>query len=194
MRPLFWQTDTSVSKNSWGYIQNHDYKTADSIIDDLVDIVSKNGALLLNIGPRPDGTIPEPEERILREIGQWLSVNGEAIYGTRSWTMFGEGPTSVVEGPFGDTKRGAFTDADIRFTTKGGVLYAVALAWPASGVVHIKSLGTGSAAMTKEIASIDLLGSTSKVQWTRDSDGLHIRVGDTPSSTPQAVAFRIRAR
>jgi alpha-L-fucosidase len=194
IRPLFWQTDTSVSKNSWGYIQNHDYKTADSIIDDLVDIVSKNGALLLNIGPRPDGTISEPEERILREIGQWLSVNGEAIYGTRPWTTFGEGPTSVVEGPFGDTKRAAFTDADIRFTTKGEVLYAVALAWPASGVVHIKSLGSGSAAMTKGIASVDLLGSTSKVQWTRDAHGLHIRVGDTPSSTPEAVALRIRSR
>ena len=131
IRPLFWQTDTSVSKNSWGYITNQDYKTADSIVDDLVDIVSKNGALLLNIGPKPDGTIPEPEERMLRDIGQWLAANGEAIYGTRPWTVFGEGPTAVVEGSFADTKRGSFTAADIRFTRKGPVLYAIALAWPA---------------------------------------------------------------
>ena len=119
MRTLFWQTDTSVSKNSWGYIEDHQYKTSDALIDDLVDIVSKNGALLLNIGPKPDGTIPEPEQRILREIGQWLTVNGEAIYGTRPWTTFGEGPTAVVEGPFADTKRAAFTGQDIRFTRKG---------------------------------------------------------------------------
>ena len=79
----------------------------DSIVDDLVDIVSKNGSLLLNIGPRPDGTIPEPEEKMLREIGGWLAVNGEAIYGTRPFAVFGEGPTAVVEGPFADTKRKA---------------------------------------------------------------------------------------
>ena len=105
LRPLFWQNDTSVSKTSWGYVTNHEYKTVDSIVDDLVDIVSKNGSLLLNIGPRPDGTIPEPEEKMLREIGRWLAVNGEAIYGTRPFAVFGEGPTAVVEGPFGDTKR-----------------------------------------------------------------------------------------
>ncbi|MEK7996102.1 MAG: alpha-L-fucosidase, partial [Planctomycetota bacterium] len=101
-RDLFWQTDTSVSKTSWGYVTNHEYKTVDSIVDDLVDIVSKNGCLLLNIGPKPDGTIPEPEQQMLLAIGQWLKVNGEAIYGTRPWRLFGEGPTQVAEGSFGE--------------------------------------------------------------------------------------------
>ena len=108
IRSLFWQTDTSVSKISWGYVKNHDYKSATSLIHDLVDIVSKNGALLLNIGPRPDGTIPEPEQKLLGEIGEWLSVDGEAIYGTRPWHIFGEGPTEIVEGAFNDVKRTAF--------------------------------------------------------------------------------------
>jgi alpha-L-fucosidase len=194
IRQLFWQTDTSVSKNSWGYITNHDYRTADSLIDDLVDIVSKNGALLLNIGPKPDGTIPEPEERILREIGQWLSVNGEAIYGTRPWTIFGEGPTAVVEGPFADTKRGAFTAADIRFTRKGDVLYAIALAWPSSNTVDIKTLATGSQAVTREIATVELLGGTAKMNWTRDATGLHVPLGTPPPGPPAALALRITLR
>ncbi|MBA3440266.1 MAG: alpha-L-fucosidase [Pyrinomonadaceae bacterium] len=128
IRQEFWQTDTAVSKNSWGCIEGQDYKTVDSIVDDLIDIVSKNGALLLNIGPKPDGTIPEIEQRMLREIGNWLKINGEAIYGTRPWRMYGEGPTAIVEGAFNDTKRQPFTGRDIRFTTKGDDLYAVALA------------------------------------------------------------------
>jgi len=83
IRPLFWQTDTSVSVKSWGYIQNDQFRAPESLVDELVDIVSKNGCLLLNVGPRPDGTIPEGAEKILRAMGGWLAANGEAIYGTR---------------------------------------------------------------------------------------------------------------
>ena len=192
MRQLFWQTDTSVSKNSWGYILNQEYKTSDALIDDLVDIVSKNGALLLNIGPKPDGTIPEPEERLLREIGGWLALNGEAIYATRPWTTFGEGPTAVVEGPFADTKRKAFTEHDIRFTRKGDTVFAIALAWPAAGEVAIKALAAGAPSAAREIASIEGLGRAGDVTWTRDAEALHIRLGPPPASLPAAVAFRIR--
>jgi alpha-L-fucosidase len=193
-RTLFWQTDTSVSKNSWGYVENHQYKTSDSLIDDLVDIVSKNGALLLNIGPKPDGTIPEPEERILREIGSWLSLNGEAIYGTRPWTTFGEGPTAVVEGPFADTKRAAFTEHDIRYTRKGETVYAIALAWPASGTVTLKALAGNAPAASREIASVEALGLPGDVKWTRDGEALHVRLGAAPTPVPAAVTLRIRFR
>jgi alpha-L-fucosidase len=189
IRPIFWQTDTSVSKNSWGYVQNQDYKTTDSIVDDLVDIVSKNGALLLNIGPRPDGTIPEPEQQILLEIGKWLSVNGEAIYGTRPWQVFGEGPTEVVGGSFNDTKRRSFTGEDIRFTTKGSTLYAIALAWPDSGSVTIKSLAAGSRLAFRKITRVVLLGSKARLQWTLDPAGLIVKL---PAQKPCDYAFALK--
>jgi alpha-L-fucosidase len=192
IRPLFWQTDTSVSKNSWGYIQNHDYKTAGDIIGDLVDIVSKNGALLLNIGPRPDGTIPEPEQAMLREIGQWLAINGEAIYDTRPWEVFGEGPTQISEGEFTDTQRTAFTSQDIRFTRKGNTLYAICLGWP-EDAVQITTLGSASSIKADQIAGITLLGSDAALTWTQTAEGLRIT---TPAARPgdHACAFRIDLR
>jgi alpha-L-fucosidase len=190
IRPYFWQTDTSVSKNSWGYIVNQDYKSVDSIVDDLIDIVSKNGSLLLNIGPKPDGTIPEPEQQMLRRIGGWLAVNGEAIYGTRPWAVFGEGPTAVVEGPFADTKRQAFTPKDIRFTKKGETLYAILLAWPADGRATITSLAAGARSAAPEIGKVSLLGSNTNIAWTRDASGLHVTLPATPPSD-YAVTLRV---
>jgi alpha-L-fucosidase len=127
IQPQFWQTCTSVSRNSWGYITNHVYKDTGEIVDELVDVVSKNGTMLLNIGPKADGTIPEREQEMLREIGAWLKINGEAIYGTRPWVKFGEGPTQAAAGSFTDkAAKPGFTSADLRFTTKGNTLYAIA--------------------------------------------------------------------
>jgi alpha-L-fucosidase len=189
IRPEFWQTDTSISKNSWGYVRIQDYKTADSIVDDLIDIVSKNGALLLNIGPRPDGTIPEQEQQILREIGKWLKVNGEAIYGTRPWKVFGEGPTAVVEGSFNDTKRRAFTGEDLRFTAKDGTLYAIAMAWPGK-TLTIKSLAPSASLVQGNVKNISLLGFSGKLQWKQGEKGLTITL--PPQPTGQfAYAFKI---
>lgn len=177
IRAQLWQNDTSVSKNSWGYIHNQDYKSVDSLVDDLVDVVSKNGALLLNVGPKPDGTIPEPEQRMLREIGAWLAVNGEAIYGTRPWKTFGEGPTEVQEGAFTDTNRSEFTGEDIRFATKDGALYAIALAWPGD-TLTIKSLAAGSPLAEGEIASVTLLGHDGTLEWTQIPAGLVVTMPD----------------
>ncbi len=174
--PYFWQTDTSVSKNSWGYIKDHDYKTSEWIICDLVDIVSKNGALLLNIGPKPDGTIPEPEEKILLEIGQWLLVNGEAIYGTRPWKVYGEGPTKVIHGSFADTKRSEFTGRDIRFTTKGDVLYAVVLGKPERDEILIQSLSSNLKLFNKDISDVKILGVNEKITWVRSEEGLKVKL------------------
>lgn len=192
IRPFFWQTDTAISKNSWGYIKEQDYKTAGDIIGDLVDIVSKNGSLLLNVGPRPDGIIPEPEEQVLLDIGRWLSVNGEAIYGTRPWRVFGEGPTEVSGGAFKDTKRATFTSQDIRFTTKGNTVYAIALAWPDDELL-IKSLRAGSPHLSEQISEISLVGFPQTLVWAQDAEGLRIKV---PAQKPceHAYAFKIVLR
>jgi len=189
INPLFWQTDTAVAKNSWGYTADLDYKTAEQIIGDLVDIVSKNGALLLNVGPKPDGTLPERDEQILLEIGRWLQVNGEAVFGTRPWKVYGEGPTQVASGGFTDTKRGAFTGQDIRFTTKGGVLYATLLAWPENGEVTLQSLSPNLRLYPREVADVRLLGTGQPLKWSRGKSGLKVKL---PEGKPCEAAWVLK--
>jgi alpha-L-fucosidase len=170
-RPFFWQTDTSISVKSWGYIKGDTFRSPESLIQQLVDIVSKNGALLLNVGPKPDGTIPDEAQKILLSMGQWLSTNGEAIYGTRPWTVSGEGPTKVVGGSFNDTATKPYSAEDIRFTTKGKVLYAIVMAPPVSGGITIKSLANKA-----DIKRVQLLGSEANLKWSRDAAGLKIEM------------------
>ena len=191
IRPLYWQTDTSVSNKSWGYIQNDTFKTPQFVVQQLIDIVSKNGNLLLNIGPRSDGTIPEEVQAVLRDVGSWLKVNGEAIYGTRPWKIYGEGPTKVAAGSFHDTDTAGYSSEDFRFTTKGGTLYAIELGWPAGGEAVIHSLGS-NATSTQKISSVILLGSDARLAFEQKADGLHIQL---PAQSPgkYAYAFRILA-
>ncbi len=189
--PLFWQNDTSVSKNSWGYIEGHTYKESSSILADLIDVVSKNGALLLNIGPRPDGTIPEEERKILLEIGDWLKVNGEAIYGTRPYLVFGEGPTRITSGAFSDTKRSAFTSADIRFTENNGILYALPLARSADGIVKIYSLGSEKNSSRGPVRRVELLG-YGPVPFREDAEALTVELPHTGQFSSVPYALRIK--
>lgn len=184
-----WQTCTSVSKNSWGYVANHEYKQADSIIDDLVDIVSKNGTMLLNVGPKADGTIPETEQQMLREIGDWLRVNGEAIYGTRPWRVFGEGPTKAAGGSFSDGKAAQYTGRDVRFTQTADTLYAVALAWPKDGKMTIRSMQEAEEA----VETVELLGADRPVDWHQTESGLEVTLPKDPP-TPFAHTLRITLR
>ncbi len=187
IRPQPWQTDTSVSNKSWGYIQNDTFKSPEFVVQQLIDIVSKNGNLLLNIGPRSDGTIPDEVQQVLLDVGDWLKVNGEAIYGTRPWRIYGEGPTKVETGSFHDTNLLPYTPQDFRFTTKGDVLYAIGLAWPTDGEAVIHSLV--ATVGHEPVQSVSLLGSDAKLQFQQAADGLHVQL---PAQAPAKYAYVLR--
>lgn len=186
IRQMTWQTDDAIGNNSWGYAVGNTFKNAQYVITNLIDIVSKNGNLLLNIGPRPDGTITDEETQTLLGTGKWLDVNGDAIYGTRPWKIFGEGPTESASGSFADQKK-PFTAQDIRFTIKGDVLYAIAMGQPAASTT-IKNLG--SKAANGIIESVELIGSNEKISWVQQAEVLMIK----PSKTyplENAVVYKI---
>ncbi len=173
IRDDLWQTDTSVSSRSWGYIENDKFKSAARLIHDLIDNTSKNGVMLMNFGPRPDGTIPLEVEGLLLAQGKWLELNGEAIYDTRPWERFGEGPTNVKSGHFGEKDDEPFTNKDYRFTTKPGVLYAIAMGWPGKRAT-IASLACGAGINRDQIKKIEMLGIDGELPWEQDSAGLHV--------------------
>ena len=189
--PVPWQTDTCIG--DWHYrrsiFENHTYKTPTTVIHTLIDIISKNGNLLLSIPVRGDGTIDEDEHAFLRGIATWIPVHGEAIYGTRPFTVFGEGPPDVVDTSFGEKQR-PYTSEDIRFTVKGDTLYAFALAWPADGKIAIKTLARGSQHAQKPVRKVDLIGSTAPLRFKQDATALAITLPpDKPN--PYAFCFRI---
>ncbi len=191
IQPLPWQTDTSVSWKSWGYIDNDSFKSTAEIVHELIDIVSKNGNLLLSVGPKADGTLPEEAEEIYRNIGRWMDINGEAIYGTRPWRVYGEGPATLAGGAFSESKvkRMSFTPQDIRFTRRDDTIYAILLAWPAHEA-KIKELGKNSENAARRISNVSLLGNASKLHWHQGPEALTIR---TPEKKPcdYAYAFKI---
>lgn len=178
IRAQAWQTDDAIGNQSWGYTTTNTFKDARYVVTNLVDIVSKNGNLLLNIGPKSDGTITDQETLVLLGAGKWLDINGEAIYGTRPWKIYGEGPTKSASGSFADQKE-PFNARDIRFTTKGDMLYVIALGLPAEKL-DIKALSRKSG--NGKISGIKMLGSNQKIEWRQKDDGLTIQpAGNYPS-------------
>ncbi len=188
-----WQTDTSVSNQSWGFIENDTFKSPQFLIDQLIDIVSKNGNLLLNIGPKSDGTIPEPVRVRLLAMGAWLKENGEAIYATTPWKTFGEGPTQVTGGAFHDTDTKPYTPEDFRFTAKGSTVYAIGMACPtnpkATIRASIRSMGWAHEGSSLPVGNIELLGSNAKVTWTQGADALEVAL---PEDTACQYAYALK--
>ncbi len=183
-----WLTDSSISRESWAWSADLTCYTTDRLVDDLVDIVSKNGCLLLNIAPHPDGSIPAEQQERLRGIGAWLKLNGEAIYGSRPWLIYGEGPTQTPTGHLADQEFEGFCAEDIRFTTQGAQLYAIALGWPENGTLHIGALG--QARYNGKLKGVALLGHAGKLDWTQGPGALEIRLPSKPPCS-HAYVFRI---
>lgn len=188
-----WQTDTSISNASWGYIEHDTFKSPEFLVHQLVDIVSKNGNLLLNFGPRSDGTIPDEVQNTLREMGSWLKVNGEAIYGTTTWKTFGEGPTKVVGGAFHDTDTKPYTPEDFRFTAKGNAVYAIGMACPTDGKGTIHALGTAHEGGSLAVGNVELLGSTEKVSFNQTADALEVTL-PAGAKCKYAYALKLTAK
>jgi len=183
-----WLTDTTVDDGrGWAYLKETKYKPVSVLVHHLVDNVSKNGHLLLNVGPKPNGEIPDEARQILLAIGGWLDVNGEAIYGTTPWVTYGEGPTQMARsGPFCEDQEITYTAKDVRFTVKGDVLYAICLGWPGDAVV----LRTVPQRLyPSEIASVRMLGVADELPWTLTPSGLVIK---TPARRPCEHAFVFR--
>ena len=187
-----WITDTTVDVGGgWGYLRDAKYKTATELIHYLVDNVSKNGLMLLNVGPKPNGEIPEEAREILLEIGRWLKVNGEAIYGTTPWLVYGEGPTKMPKsGMFSEKEEVHYTSEDIRFTVKDDVLYAICLGWPGDEVA-IKSIP--ERLYDSEIKSIKMLGTDEVLPWKMTKEALRIKTPST-RACEHAYVFKIERK
>jgi len=154
----------------------------------LVDIVSKNGNLLLNVVQRPDGSLDPEVEQMLHELADWIALNGEAIYGTRPWEVYGEGPVRTKGGHFKEDFK--YTSKDIRFTTKDKTLYAVALGWPDDGQLLVKSLARTDAAPDSKITKVSLLGYQGKLEWSQSAEGLVVKL-PAQKLSPYTCALKI---
>jgi alpha-L-fucosidase len=186
--PVPWQTCTAIGKHSWGYTTNNEFKTARQIICDLIDIVSKNGMLLLNVGPRSDGTITDEETALLLELGAWLQKNGEGIYDTVPWKWFGEGGVNASDGFFMDGDEKPFTAEDFRFTYKAGAVYAMQMR-PDGRDALIRSF-SANGIHDFGIETVELLGYDGPLTYTRDRDGLRI-ILPADAATDYPLCFRI---
>lgn len=179
-----WITDTSVDdQGAWSYVPDAGFKKVSALVHNLVDNVSKNGYLLLNVGPRADGTIPDEAKKCLAGMGDWLKINGEAIFETMPWVKYGEGPTKMESaGMFSEQHEVQYTPQDIRFTCRDNLLYATCLGWPEHRVTikSMKKLYPG------EVESVRMLGLDKELAWSLTEDGLEI---DVPNEKPCENAF-----
>lgn len=194
-KPYHWQTDTAVARNSWCHTSQLVYKSSLEIICYLIDVVSKNGNLLLNVGPKADGSFAGQDLAILRDIGSWLRRNGEAIYDSRPWRYSQEGPTRETEGQFSDGAATAYTSRDFRFTAGHGCIYAFSMNYPPNGKITIRSLSQSVNANKPSfhgiIQNVSLLGFDETPAWSWDTKGLHIQTQGIQSDIPVVIKIQV---
>lgn len=190
-KPYHWQTDTAIARNSWCYTTDLDYKSSYELICYLVDVVSKNGNLLLNVGPKADGSFAEQDLNILSDIGKWLAVNGEAVYRSKPWRYAQEGPTMETEGQFSDGSFKGYTSEDFRFTAGNGAIYAACLRYPENGEIRIRSLAKSGdpnqPAFHGIIRRVELLGFTERPAYQIDETGLRFATKTVCSPFPVVI-------
>ncbi|MDC1105877.1 alpha-L-fucosidase [Prolixibacteraceae bacterium] len=185
-----WLTDTSLGP--WFHDPTHPYYETNQLIDIFIDIISKNGCMLLNVGPQADGSIPEEAQKMLLEIGDWIEVNGEGVFNTRPWKLFGEGPTKMKKsGGFSESKDFNYTDKDIRFTRSkdNKTIYAFVLGWPESNSLNITSFNKENGVTIDNIKEVSLLGSNEPVKVSKGEKGIHV---DLPKTSPCKHAYCVK--
>lgn len=197
LEPFVWQTDTCLG--SWHYdrsiFENHGYKSAKTVIHNLIDIVSKNGNMLLSVPVRGDGTIDSDERAVVEEIGAWMKNNGECIFGTRPWKIFGEGPAqesaaALTAQGFNESGGKPFSELDYRFTTKGSSLYAISLGWPENGKALIKSLSKGNPLRPESVYRVEFLGQ-GNLKFEQKEDGLEVILPENKPELNYAYSLKI---
>ncbi len=194
-QPFVWQSDTAIALNSWCYTENNTFRPAGALIQVLADVVSKNGRLLLNVGPKADGTICEEERKVLEEIGAWMDINKEAIYGSCPWKIWGEGEANVSDKKFSEGKDPGYSCCDFRFTAAGGRIYAIALKCSEEGRYCVRSLGKArdvneNRSFQGIIKCVRVLGYAEEPVWKQTEEGLVIETG---FRSDKPVVFRVEA-
>ncbi|WP_204376036.1 alpha-L-fucosidase [Hymenobacter coccineus] len=196
IEPLPWQSDSCLG--NWHYdrriYDRHGYKSAQTVVHTLIDVVSKNGNLLLSVPVRGNGSIDDQERAIVEGIAAWMQVNGESIYGTRPWKLFGEGPAqesaaALSAQGFNEGKGKPFGPQDIRYVTKGKILYATALGWPTNGRLLLKSLAAGGPHYPGKVKQVELLSAPGKLQFEHTKEGLAVQL---PAQQPNAIAYAFK--
>jgi len=186
-----WLTDDTISRGSWCYTEDLQIKGTAEVLHTLIDIVSKNGQLLLNISPKVDGTIPDNQRQVLLGIGKWLQDYGEAIYETRPFVDFGEGPTLLEKGGHFVRMKGGYTPQDIRYTRKSETVYAIILGWPGENEQVVMAIfGKDNKAKDVVVTDVSMLGTDEKIKWQRQDTGLIVT---TPAKKidDMAIVFKL---
>ena len=195
-KPYTWQTDTAVARNSWCYTDTLDYKSSNEILTTLIDVESKTGNLLLNVGPKGDGSIPEGDRKILEDLASWMQVNGEAVRGVKTWRKAMEGPTNNKEGQFQDQAELLYTSEDYRFTVGHGNIYAICLRCPENGHFLVRALADSADQNVPEfhgiLDGVEIPGYTGPLTWSVDGQGLRVDAPELTSDFPVVLRVRVR--